>query len=203
MMALGIGGLGIFTIYNLIVAMGQRMYGKPGYLLFAIPTKTKTIIASKMITHFIWMLVTIIIFSVGVFSLFYAINELNAVVEIIQVISSFGVWDFGNILGLSLGLIMYMIYFLAFFMFLFSMLNLLYKGPHKVLMGILAYFVLNTILSTFTAVPLELIFFKAVLGAGEPITINAVWTIFGVYGVMATLLVGGSYFIIEKKTELQ
>ncbi len=202
MMALGIGGLGIFTIYNLIVAMGQRVYGKPGYLLFAIPTNTQTIMASKLFTHFVWMLVTVLVFCLGVFSLFYSFDEVQILGNIISEIVDMD-WTVLRVIGLSLALIMYMIYFLAFFMFLFALLNLLYKGPHKVLMGILMYFALNTVLSLFTAIPLELIFFKVAFGTGHPITIDSVWTVFAVYFIVATVLTGATYFIIDKKMELQ
>jgi len=202
-MVLGIGGLGIFTIYNLIVAMGQRVYGNPGYLLFAIPTKTRTIIASKMITHFIWMLVTIVVFFIGLTSLLYSLDILGVYEEVFIAIGDLN-WTVARVIALVLALMSYMIYYLAFFMFLFALLNLIYKGPHKVLMGILLYFGLNTALSIFTAVPLELMLFKfAILGAGQMLTMDSFWTVFVVYFVIGTVLIISGHFIIEKKMELQ
>lgn len=45
------GAMVIFTIYNLVISLGSRVYGKPGYLLFSIPVKTEKIMLAKFIVN--------------------------------------------------------------------------------------------------------------------------------------------------------
>jgi hypothetical protein len=203
MTMLGIGGAGIFTIYNLIVAMGQRVYGKPGYLLFAIPAKTQDIIAAKIITHFIWLMVTGIVFSLGIFTIFYSMDAMFLFQEIWNEIAYLDIWTFWSISGIFLTIIVYMLYFLSFFMFLFAFLNLIYKGPHKILMGIVFYVIIDSVISIFTGIPMEAILIGTMLNEEATLSINFVWIVFSIYTVVSAALLGATYHIMNRKMELQ
>lgn len=71
-------------------------------------------------------------------------------------------------------------------MFLFALLNLIYKGERKILIGILLYFALS-----FTINNIISVFSLSVVGAfsGENITFGSIWFIILIYFVVSAGLV--------------
>ncbi|MDD3478494.1 MAG: hypothetical protein PHP32_06415 [Candidatus Izemoplasmatales bacterium] len=200
-----VGGLGIFTIYNLIVAMGQRVYGKPGYLLFAIPSPTWKIMASKIITHFVWLAVTAMTFLFGIYVIIFTISDSSIFPYLVEFVEESGYFTFSNTTAILFTVLSYALYFLTFFMFLFALLNLVYKGSHKVLYGILLYFALDTVLSYITSLPVGSIWMRAIMNIGYTgqFEMPSFWVIGATYFGVAVVLALATYFIIDRKTELQ
>ncbi|MFH0766843.1 MAG: hypothetical protein ABH890_06720 [Bacillota bacterium] len=199
-LALIIGAMGIFTIYNLILSLGQRVYGNPGYLLFSLPVKTTDIIISKTIVNVIWVICTGLVALVA-FSVF---------LSLITGASLFSVFDqtigalFSNhpllgIIYIAFGFV-YIIYTIGFLMFIFALLNLIYKGEHKIVTGIILYFVLSNIIGLISIGVIGSFF-----GLTDILFINSqdiLWMI-GLYIIITAGLFYATYYMMDKKLDLQ
>ncbi len=200
-LALLIGAMGIFTIYNLVISLGTRVYGKPGYLLFSVPVKTSQIMLSKFVVNFLWILLSIF---VSITSLQLALGLLGILPDIASILT--GLWlslsfTATDVLSLILFIIAYFSYFILFFMFLFALLNLIYKGEKKFLVGIILYFVVSSAIGTITRSLLVYVLrATSWINSSES---NAFLLLAIVYLVFSALFAVVTYKIIDKKLELQ
>lgn len=48
----------VLVFRNIFLSLGERIYGKSGYLLFTIPAKTRDIVISRLIANFLWIVVS-------------------------------------------------------------------------------------------------------------------------------------------------
>ncbi len=195
------GAMLIFTIYNLVISLGSRVYGKPGYLLFSIPAKTSEIMLSKYIANFVWILVSIFV-SITALGISFSIMGVLDVVR--EGLSS--VWAALDLT--SMNIFMFIVYaiimitfYISLFMFMFSLLNLLYKGERKLLIGIIFYFVLSRIINLIIAAVSAPIL-SQLLGAGTG-DINTIWFIILIYFVVSVAMIGTTYYFMDRKMELQ
>ncbi len=192
------GGMAFFTVYNLIVSLGQRVYGKQGYLLFSIPAKTWQIMVAKAVTNLIWIVCTVAI-TVGSFLMFTSlVISWDVFSSLSEVITEFigidpGVWVAMGSLGL-----VQLIYTIGFFMFLFALLNLVYKGEKKVFIGILLYFAVDYVVTTI----ISLIFGSTGMFLEGLSDAGAIWGSAAIYLVVSIGLYLLTYFIMDKKMEL-
>ncbi len=195
------GAMLIFTIYNLVISLGSRVYGKPGYLLFSVPAKTSEIILSKFIANFIWILISIFvsITSLGIsFSILGVYDEIGNMVSMIW--TTFDFTSLNVAMFIVYGIVI-ILYYIAFFMFLFALLNLIYKGERKLLIGILFYFILSTIMGVIiNAISVPIL--TTILGTGGE-NINTIWWVILIYFVITSAFVGATYYFMDKKMELQ
>ena len=65
------GAVYLFTFYTLIINLGQRVFGKPGYLLFTTPASTLEIIAAKTIINMLWLMLSAIVGAFAIFSFMF------------------------------------------------------------------------------------------------------------------------------------
>lgn len=196
--AILLGALGLFTFYTLVTSLGTRMYGKPGYLLFSVPASTSQIMLSKYIVNFLWILATGF---VGITSLSIAFSMLGIQEEIGMLLAE--VYNALDLTGLNIFMIiMYGVvlisYYIAFFMFLFALLNLIYKGERRILMGVLLYMGLNFVVSQIIGL-LSLGVFSMISGASY----NALWYVILIYFVFGAAMFTFSYVFMNKKMELK
>jgi len=194
------GAVAVFIIYNLIVSLGVRVYGKPGYLLFSVPAKTHEIMLAKYIVNFIWIVASVFVSITALAISFSMLGILGTVSELLSYL-----WLSLNLTGLNVVMLIVFIivlisYYIAFFMFLFALLNLIYKGERKILIGTLLYFALSFAIKNIISV-----FSLSVVGAfsGENITFGSIWFIILIYFVVSAGLVVLSYIFMNKKMELQ
>jgi hypothetical protein len=205
LLMISIGALSVFTLYNIVVSMYGRVYGKPGYLLFSTPAKTWEILVAKVVVNLFWLFMTTLV-SLVAFSLFFLVVVPEGIFqEIGQMFSQFIQVDASFWIALGTQMFVGLLYQIGFFAFLFAMLNLVYKGEKKLLMGLLLYFGLNyivngiislfsTSLMGFTADAMEgIIRFES----------GQLWSVTAVYFVAAAALYGITYYWMDKKLELQ
>jgi hypothetical protein len=202
LMMLMIGALGVFTLYNIVVSMYQRVYGRQGYLLFSIPASTVQIITAKVLVNVIWLTLTSIV-SIASVSMFVLIavplEPLEVIFDEFSSLIQFTPFDIITFFVYALLMVVYQI---GFFQFLFALLNHVYKGEKKTLMGILLYFGVNYAV-TFVITIFTGSFYMHDIMNPQPFVIGDLWISIGVYFVVTCGLYYGSYVFIDKKLELQ
>jgi hypothetical protein len=188
----------LFTIYNMIISLGKRVYGKPGYLLFTLPVTTTDIMLSKIIVNFFWIICTVIV-SIITFSVTFYFFD-GSFSSVFQMITLFFIENPMEGFVSILSLIIYALYSIATLMFLFSFLNLIYKGERKILMGILIYFGMSIVIDTV----------YQILVPHQEITTDLLssttyidWTFIGVYGCITLVLYISTYYMMDRSLELQ
>jgi hypothetical protein len=202
LMMLMIGALGVFTLYNIVVSMYQRVYGRQGYLLFSIPASTVQIITAKVLVNVIWLTLTSIV-SIASVSMFVLIAvPLEPLEVIFDEFSSLIQFTPFDIITFFVYALLMVIYQIGFFQFLFALLNHVYKGEKKTLMGILLYFGVNYAV-TFVITIFTGSFYMHDIMNPQPFVIGDLWISIGVYFVVTCGLYYGSYVFIDKKLELQ
>jgi hypothetical protein len=202
LMMLMIGALGVFTLYNIVVSMYQRVYGRQGYLLFSIPASTVQIITAKVLVNVIWLTLTSIV-SIASVSMFVLIAvPLEPLEVIFDEFSSLIQFTPFDIITFFVYALLMVIYQIGFFQFLFALLNHVYKGEKKTLMGILLYFGVNYAV-TFVITIFTGSFYMHDIMNPQPFVIGDLWISIGVYFVVTCGLYFGSYVFIDKKLELQ
>lgn len=205
LLMISIGALAVFTMYNIVISMYTRVYGKPGYLLFATPAKTWEILVAKVLVNLGWLFLTTVV-SVFSFSLFFVlVVPPGAFDEINQILSQFILVDASFWIAFGVQTFVSLLYQIGFFAFLFAMLNLMYKGEKKVLMGLLLYFGLNYILSGILSLFTGSMYGFNIdyVGGVMQFESGQLWGVTAVYFVTAALLYGVTYYLMEKKLELQ
>lgn len=198
-----IGAAGGFTVYNLVVSLGTRVYGKPGYLLFSVPAKTWEILLSKFLINLMWLILTAGVCLGSLVFMFEAVGSFSgfdflAMLE--EILGEIGAMDY---VRAAAGGLVTTVYQISFFMFLFSLLNLIYKGEKKVLIGILLYFGLQQIVGVLQ----NAVFGGTMLSFLEDPQmgnlLGAYWGSILLYGVLALVFFGLTYHFMDKKMELQ
>ncbi|PKK87215.1 MAG: hypothetical protein CVV63_01790 [Tenericutes bacterium HGW-Tenericutes-8] len=193
------GAVFFFTLYTLIINLGQRVFGKPGYLLFTTPATTLEIIAAKTIINMLWLMLSAVVGAFAIFSFMFVVLD-GQVWEIFEsLFRIIGENPFETVTILVAG-ITYCFYVIGILFFLFALLNMVYKGEKKILFGILLYFVISQGVGMIAG-----IFIGAYVTVVETIFASIVdlWFFIGVYGVIGLALYVLTYLIIEKKLEIQ
>ncbi len=187
-----------FTIYNLVVSLGQRVYGKQGYLLFSIPAKTWQIMVAKAVTNLIWIICTVVI-TVGSFLMFASILlSWDVFSELATLMSGYTNISPAELVASGFLGLVELTYLIAFFMFLFALLNLIYKGEKKVFIGILLYFALNYVIDTI----ISIIFGSTNILVDSIPGVAAIWGSAAVYLLIAAGLYLLTHYIMDRKMEL-
>ena len=144
----------IMTIITIVVRFYRNLLGGEGYLMHTLPVKTQTLINAKLITAFIWMMITYLAIFLSALllasisglmgAIFREIGWDNFVAQLKMVFGSFNapLWCVTLIVGSFAGILM----------FYFSMALGNLANEHKVLFAVLAYIGLNTVLSFVTGV---------------------------------------------------
>lgn len=205
LLMLTIGALSVFTLYNIVVSMYGRVYGKPGYLLFSTPAKTWEILVAKVVINVFWLFMTTLV-SLLAFTLFFVVvipdgflQEISGMfAQFLQIDSSF--W-----IAIGVQAFVGLLYQIGFFAFLFALLNLIYKGEKKLLMGFLLYFglnyVVNGVVSLFST---SMIGFEMdVIDGIVRFDSSQLWGVTAVYFIAAVILYGVTYYWMDRKLELQ
>ena len=202
-----IGAAGGFTIYNLIVSLGTRVYGKPGYLLFSVPAKTWQILLSKLLINLMWLFATTLVCVGCLLIMFQAIANM-AQINILEALGeAFGMiygelspWDYVRV---GLAGLTYAVYQIAFFMFLFSLLNLIYKGEKKVLIGILLYFGLSQVAGMLQSAVFGGSLLTMIENPEVENVLDMYWGTVLLDAALAVVFLGFTYHFMDKKMELQ
>ena len=193
------GAVYLFTFYTLIINLGQRVFGKPGYLLFTTPASTLEIIAAKTIINMLWLMLSAIVGAFAIFSFMFVAFD-GQIWDIFEgLFTMIGNNPFETFTVIVAG-ITYCFYAIGILFFLFALLNMIYKGEKKILFGILLYFVISQGVGMIAG-----IFIGAYVTVFETLfsSIMDLWFFIGVYGIIGLALYVLTYLIIDKKLEIQ
>lgn len=189
----------LFTFYTIIINLGQRVFGKPGYLLFTTPATTLEIMVSKVLINMMWLLLSVVvsIFAASLFILSaFRENILNIFTEVLKLI---GNYPFEAVTVVTAGIV-YALYTIGMLFFLFALLNMIYKGEKKILFGILLYFVVNQVAglvsSAFIGTYVSFV-------SSFMMDFASVWVFIAIYFILSAGFYVLTYLIIDKKLELQ
>lgn len=156
----------IFTLYilvfvNIFKSLGDRIFGKPGYLLFTIPAKTHQIIISRVVANFIWIILATIVAYLPFIVMVDVITNIIAVDPALQVnvvdllLQLLGVDVNSGALDITLsilGRIFDFVLIIGVTLFSYAFVNSNYKGERQkliiFLMFIGVYFIFSTITNT-------------------------------------------------------
>lgn len=134
----------LFTLYTIIINLGQRVFGKPGYLLFTTPATTIEIMVSKVLINLLWFLISILV-SLFAASLFILSAFRQNIFEILNEFVTILINNPYETFTVATAGVVYALYIVGMLFFLFALLNMIYKGEKKILIGILLYFAINQV----------------------------------------------------------
>lgn len=214
----------IVTVVAVIKNFYDTLYGKQGYLTFTLPVKCKTLLFSKVLVSFFWIILSCVLMAV-IFALIF-LNAKNqtadAFVGIIDAIKVSGILDtlpsFAMIVKFLLILafvaLMYMLTFVGFVYFSVTVANTRALQNHPKLFGFLIFFLIysvtNSLSATFTSVlPLSVnITSEKVYFALSSMNSETVVASFGLggsifMGAVAVLLLFATGWIMEHKVNIK
>lgn len=189
----------LFTLYTIIINLGQRVFGKPGYLLFTTPATTLEIMLSKVIINMMWFIVSILvsIFAASLFVLSaFQQNIFDIIGEMINLVIRH---PYESYTIITAGFT-YALYMIGMLFFLFALLNMIYKGEKKILIGILLYFAIGQVVNLITSIFLGAYMSFATAWIED---FNSIWVFVGIYFILSAAFYVLTYFIIDRKLELQ
>lgn len=194
-----IGAMSIFIIYNLVISLGSRVYGKPGYLLFSVPAKTWEIMLSKFIVNYMWVIISIFVTSSSFYLAFGLLGIWDEFASAFQYFWTLIGFTSNELWGMVFYAITYVAYLIFFFMFLFTLLNVIYKGEKKIFFGVLLYLGMNFVTNMIN---------QSVLNSFDVTTLsegamNLMFFMTFYYLVLALIFAGLNYYFMNKKLELQ
>ena len=189
----------LFTLYTIIINLGQRVFGKPGYLLFTTPATTIEIMVSKVLINLLWFLISILV-SLFAASLFILSAFRQNIFEIINEFVTIMINNPYETFTVATAGIVYALYIVGMLFFLFALLNMIYKGEKKILIGILLYFAINQVAGLISSI---FIGTYMSFSATFMTDFNSVWVFVAIYGVISVAFYVLTYLIIDKKLELQ
>jgi hypothetical protein len=190
--------MSLFTIYNMIISLGRRVYGKPGYLLFTLPVKTIDIMLSKILVNLFWIICTVIISIITFAVTFYFFD--GSFLTVFRMITLMFIENPMDGLILILALFIYALYSIAILMFLFSFLNLIYKGERKILMGLLIYFGMSIVIDSVYQIFVN---YQDVSIDLLNSTTYIDWSFIGIYTLISSILYISTYYMMDRSLELQ
>lgn len=189
----------LFTLYTIIINLGQRVFGKPGYLLFTTPATTLEIMVSKVLINLLWFIVSIVV-SLFAASLFILSAFRQNIFEILKQLIEFLMNNPYETFTVATAGFVYAFYIIGMLFFLFALLNMIYKGEKKILIGILLYFAINQVAGLISSI---FIGTYMSFSATFMTSINDVWVFTIIYGLLSVAFYVLTYLIIDKKLEIQ
>ncbi|MGD9909689.1 MAG: hypothetical protein AB7U79_03690 [Candidatus Izemoplasmatales bacterium] len=194
-----LGAMSIFIIYNLVISLGSRVYGKPGYLLFSVPAKTWEIMLAKFLVNYMWVIVSIFVTASSFYLAFGLLGVWDEFASTFQYLWDMIGFTSNELWGMVFYAITYVAYLIFFFMFLFSLLNVIYKGEKKIFFGVLLYLAMNFVTNLINQAVINS-FDTSSLSEG---VMNYMFYLTFYYLILALIFGGLNYYLMNKKLELQ
>lgn len=212
----------VLVFVNIIKSLGERIFGHPGYLLFSVPAKTSTIVSSRVIVNFLWIVLSTIVGAIPILLFAMYINQVIASTVgsgFTDLVSDFalslvGIEADASALDMALSVVLRMFDFLQIIAIIFiayTVANTIYHGDKKKLIGFIIFFaiafvanmILGSALFTTTETVTEniggqtyenIISYHTTLQKAFVITFKL---------ILCSAAFVGSGYLIEKKLELQ
>ncbi|HFU4024531.1 TPA: ABC transporter permease [Streptococcus suis] len=186
----------IATFFLIANRFRKNIYGRQGYLTMTLPVSTHQIILSKLVAALIWNILAAVVIILSIFltisvsgvdefySFFYS-------VEFIEFLREYPHYFFHQVIGLIVSILL---------VYLSISIGQLFKD-YRILMAVIAYFVINFIVGSFTAVfyftnMTSTNYYATSIAPQSPVI------------TIITILLGvayyfGTYYIMTKKLNLQ
>ena len=206
--------LGVLTITVIIKRFSKNLLGDEGYLMMTLPVSTKKIVASKIITSVVYLILSTIV----VFLVFVVIMLPSGMATMKEFIRSMGnVWNYmvmnllsarDIILNMIITFMLGIVDYISFILVIYTSLSIGQLKPfnkHRTPVAIIAFFIINMIVSVISDGLSNLLESMNILTAPQSMSmLNAVslYTL-TFYSVVSIVLFMITSYILEKKLNLE
>lgn len=206
--------LGVLTITVIIKRFSKNLLGDEGYLMMTLPVSAKKIVASKIITSVVYLILSTIV----VFLVFVVIMLPSGMATMEEFIQSMGnVWNYmvmnllsarDIILNIIITLIIGIVDYVSFILVIYTSLSVGQLKPfnkHRTPIAIIAFFIINMIVSVISDVLSNLLESMNILTAPQSMSMLSASSIYTLvfYGVVSVVLFMITSYILEKKLNLE
>lgn len=206
--------LGVLTITVIIKRFSKNLLGDEGYLMMTLPVSAKKIVASKIITSVVYLILSTIV----VFLVFVVIMLPSGIGTMKEFIRSMGnVWNYmvmnllsarDIILNIIITLIIGIVDYVSFILVIYTSLSVGQLKPfnkHRTPVAIIAFFIINMIVSVISDVLSNLLESMNILTAPQSMSMLSASSIYTLvfYGVVSVVLFMITSYILEKKLNLE
>ncbi len=204
-------GTMVFTLVVIIQRFYNNLLKDEGYLMFALPVKTGSLIGSKLIASVIWVLAGILVACISFIVFMFGVSGLS-ISEIVPMLKDVFSHEFAplwyalqNNIGIKFGLIIEMliaaiVYLVAFILQLYTAMSIGQLPPfakHKVGFAVLAYIAIYVLIQMLLT-PFG--FMTANITPSVQFLTNLILISNGILAVVFYLV---TYFILKKKLNLE
>ena len=206
--------LGVLTITVIIKRFSKNLLGDEGYLMMTLPVSAKKIVASKIITSVVYLILSTIV----VFLVFVVIMLPSGMATMEEFIQSMGnVWNYmvmnllsarDIILNMIITFMLGIVDYISFILVIYTSLSIGQLKPfnkHRTPVAIIAFFIINMIVSVISDGLSNLLESMNILTAPQSMSmLNAVslYTL-TFYSVVSIVLFMITSYILEKKLNLE
>lgn len=206
--------LGVLTITVIIKRFSKNLLGDEGYLMMTLPVSAKKIVASKIITSVVYLILSTIV----VFLVFVVIMLPSGMATMEEFIQSMGnVWNYmvmnllsarDIILNIIITLIIGIVDYVSFILVIYTSLSVGQLKPfnkHRTPVAIISFFIINMIVSVISDVLSNLLESMNILTAPQSMSMLSASSIYTLvfYGVVSVVLFMITSYILEKKLNLE
>ena len=206
--------LGVLTITVIIKRFSKNLLGDEGYLMMTLPVSAKKIVASKIITSVVYLILSTIV----VFLVFVVIMLPSGIGTMKEFIRSMGnVWNYmvmnllsarDIILNMIITFMLGIVDYISFILVIYTSLSIGQLKPfnkHRTPVAIIAFFIINMIVSVISDGLSNLLESMNILTAPQSMSMLSASSIYTLvfYGVVSVVLFMITSYILEKKLNLE
>lgn len=206
--------LGVLTITVIIKRFSKNLLGDEGYLMMTLPISAKKIVASKIITSVIYLILSTII----VFLVFIVIMLPSGVVTMKEFMQSMGnIWNYmvmnllsakDIIMNIIITFVIGIVDYISFILVIYTSLSIGQLKPfnkHRTPVAIISFFIINMIISVISDGLSNLLESMNILTAPQSLSMLSVATLYTLvfYAVVSIVLFMTTSYILEKKLNLE
>lgn len=206
--------LAVLTITVIIKRFSKNLLGDEGYLMMTLPVSAKKIVASKIITSVVYLILSTIV----VFLVFVVIMLPSGMATMKEFIRSMGnVWNYmimnllsakDIIINIIITLVIGIVDYISFILVIYTSLSigqLKTFNKHRTPVAIISFFVINAIISAISDGVSNILESMNLLTTPQSMSmLNAIsgYTLI-FYGVVSIVLFMVTSYILEKKLNLE
>lgn len=206
--------LGVLTVTVIIKRFSKNLLGDEGYLMMTLPVSAKKIVASKIITSVVYLILSTIV----VFLVFVVIMLPSGMDTMKEFIRSMGnVWNYmvmnllsarDIILNIIITFMLGIIDYVSFILVIYTSLSIGQLKPfnkHRTPVSIIAFFIINMIISLISDGLSNLLESMNILTAPQSMSMLSAVSMYTLvfYAVVSVVLFMITSYILEKKLNLE
>lgn len=206
---IAIGTLVVMIFVTVIRNYYTSMFQKQGYLTQTLPVKSYELITSKLLIAYFWIVVSILVIILSTFIIAFKANNanFNDILELLrQILKASMDRDFWLIIGYC---IVMPIESILLFYLTMTAVHTKFVRKHRVLAGIVLYFVINYAVNFVTDTVLSLssgVFDTMYFQTASVVQIHTeaqTWLLLGVSVILAAVYFIGTCYILDHKLEIE